>query len=33
LKQTGVMSVQNPVEMAMQEGRIEELPDSDDDRD
>ncbi|KAK4153272.1 guanine nucleotide exchange factor synembryn-like protein [Chaetomidium leptoderma] len=31
LKQTGVVSVQNPVEMAMQEGRIQELPDDDDD--
>ncbi|KAJ4296964.1 hypothetical protein N0V88_003880 [Collariella sp. IMI 366227] len=30
LKQTGVMSVQNPVETAMQEGRIQELSDSDD---
>ncbi|KAK3904754.1 guanine nucleotide exchange factor synembryn-like protein [Staphylotrichum tortipilum] len=27
LKQTGVVSVQNPVETAMQQGRIEELPD------
>jgi hypothetical protein len=30
LKQTGVVSVQNPVEMAMREGRIQELPDDDD---
>ncbi|KAK4136655.1 guanine nucleotide exchange factor synembryn-like protein [Trichocladium antarcticum] len=32
LKQTGVVSVQNPVETAMQEGRFEELPDSDDEK-
>ncbi|KAL2130392.1 hypothetical protein VTI74DRAFT_6520 [Chaetomium olivicolor] len=30
LKQTGVISVQNPVEKAMQEGRIQELPDDED---
>jgi hypothetical protein len=30
LKQTGVVSVQNPVEAAMQQGRIEELPDDED---
>ncbi|KAL2261442.1 hypothetical protein VTK26DRAFT_4159 [Humicola hyalothermophila] len=30
LKQTGVMSVQNPVEKAVQEGRFEELPDDED---
>ncbi|KAK0102781.1 hypothetical protein ONS95_006378 [Cadophora gregata] len=33
LKKTGVMSVQNPVEKAFQEGRFEELPDDDDDDD
>lgn len=31
LKQLGVMSVQNPVEQAVQEGRFEELPDDNDD--
>jgi hypothetical protein len=30
LKRTGVISVQNPVEKAMQEGRIQELDDDDD---
>ena len=33
LKKTGVVSVQNPVEKAMQEGRIQELPDDDEDLD
>ncbi|GAB1310192.1 hypothetical protein MFIFM68171_00402 [Madurella fahalii] len=33
LKQTGVMSVQNPVEKAVQEGRFEELPDDVDEDD
>jgi len=33
LKQTGVVSVQNPVEKAMQEGRIQELPDDDEEDD
>ncbi|KAK3309686.1 guanine nucleotide exchange factor synembryn-like protein [Chaetomium strumarium] len=33
LKQTGVMSVQNPVEKAVQEGRFEELPDDYEDLD
>ncbi|KAK4238095.1 guanine nucleotide exchange factor synembryn-like protein [Achaetomium macrosporum] len=33
LKQTGVMSVQNPVEKAVQEGRFEELPDDAEDLD
>jgi len=30
LKKTGIVSVQNPVEQAVQSGRFEELPDSDD---
>ncbi|KXX83225.1 Synembryn-A [Madurella mycetomatis] len=33
LKQTGVVSVQNPVEKAVQEGRFEELPDDSDEDD
>ena len=33
LRQTGVVSVENPVAKAMQEGRIQELPDDEEDLD
>jgi hypothetical protein len=33
LRQTGVVSVENPVGKAMQEGRIQELPDDEEDLD
>jgi len=33
VKKSGVISVENPIEKAVQEGRFEELPDSDSESD